>query len=238
MTDAHPTPNMNTPPTPPSSVEPTIRRRKLSDYRPDPDNANKGSERGRRVIRESFEQYGPGRSLLADSGDVMIAGNQAMRGALEAGIEDVIEIEPPPGVLVVVKRSDLDLLSEADQRARELAYADNRSRDFAEWDAQQLLADLEAGVKLDQFFRQDELDDLLADGEAERLVNDNTDGERESASRLNGDRLKQVKPVLYVEEISTVEAALAATGLNNRGQAFLAVCRAYLETKAKAETKP
>lgn len=39
-------------------------------------------------------------------------------------------------------------------------------------------------------------------------------------------------------EISTVEAALAATGLNNRGQAFLAVCRAYLETKAKAETKP
>jgi hypothetical protein len=38
-----------------------------------------------------------------------------------------------------------------------------------------------------------------------------------------------VRPVIAVSEVAVVERALAATGHANRGQAFVAVCRAYLD---------
>lgn len=70
-----------------------VRRRKITDYQPDPNNPNKGSDRGRAIIRESLEKRGAGRSLLASADDVFIAGNQTMQEALETGITDVIEVE-------------------------------------------------------------------------------------------------------------------------------------------------
>jgi hypothetical protein len=206
-----------------------VTRRKLSDYTPDTQNANRGSARGRDVIQRSFQKAGAGRSILADGNDVLIAGNQAAQGAAAAGITDVIEIETDGSAIVVVKRSDLDLTSVEDSRARELAIADNRAQELSlTWDAQQLLADIEQGANLDDLFRPDELDDLLADTEAERLVNNAVEGES-TGSRLTGDKLKQIKPVLYVDEIDLFERAIRATGIDNRGQAVLAICRAYLD---------
>lgn len=38
-----------------------------------------------------------------------------------------------------------------------------------------------------------------------------------------------VRPVLYLEQLATFEQALRSTGLANRGQALLEICRAYLE---------
>lgn len=208
-----------------------VQRRKIDDYRADPENANLGSDRGRAMIRDSLQRDGAGRSLLADKDGYLIAGNQAMRAALEAGITEVIEVETDGEALVVVKRRDLDLDSDEDQRARRLAYADNRARDFAEWDPTQIAADLEAGLDLAAFFRADELDDLMADKQAEQMVNDAVSGDT-SKGRLSGDKQKQIKPVLYVDEIAIFERALQATGIDNRGQAVLEVCRFYLEHKA------
>ena len=42
---------------------------------------------------------------------------------------------------------------------------------------------------------------------------------------------KQIKPVLYAADISTFEEAIKATGLINRGEALIEVCRFYLESK-------
>ena len=61
----------------------------------------------------------------------------------------------------MVRRSDLDLAS--DEKARRLAYLDNRASELGlEWDVEQLLADLEAGVDLAGIFERPELDALLA----------------------------------------------------------------------------
>ena len=48
-----------------------VRRRKLSEYRPDPSNANAGSERGQFMIESSIEKVGVGRSLVADANDLL-----------------------------------------------------------------------------------------------------------------------------------------------------------------------
>ena len=53
-------------------------------------------------------------------------------------------IETDGQELVVVRRSDLDLAT--DEKARRLAYLDNRASELGlEWDVEQMLADLEGG---------------------------------------------------------------------------------------------
>ena len=62
-----------------------------------------------------------------------------------------------------MQRTDLDL-SDDTGAARKLAYYDNRSSSVGlEWDAEQILGDITAGLDLSAMFRQDELDELLAD---------------------------------------------------------------------------
>jgi hypothetical protein len=64
---------------------------------------------------------------------------------------------------VAVQRTDLDLDDDTGT-ARKLAYYDNRASQVGlDWDTEQLLADLTAGVDLSAMFRKDELDELLAD---------------------------------------------------------------------------
>jgi hypothetical protein len=137
-----------------------VTRRKLSDYQPNPRNPNKaGRERGKKAIEHSFSEYGAGRSLLVGDDDVLIAGNQSQVGALAAGIEDVIEIETDGSALVVVKRTDLQ---GNDARARELAYADNRTHELSfQLDVSVLKQDLDDGLNLGVFYDEMDLAALL-----------------------------------------------------------------------------
>jgi hypothetical protein len=71
-------------------------------------------------------------------------------------------IETDGTELVVVQRTDLDL--EADPRARELAYADNRIGELnLDWDITLLEADLHNGLELGDFFSHEDIDALLAE---------------------------------------------------------------------------
>jgi hypothetical protein len=208
----------------------TVKRRKLTDYRPDDKNANRGSQRGKQMIVKSFEENGAGRSLLADKDGVLIAGNQSFEGAAAAGITDVIEVETDGKSLVVVRRTDLDL--DADPRARRLAIADNRTNEVSlDWNPAELL---ENPTLLDGLFRDDEIEALLAASDVETQVAGALDGET-STDRKMGDKKKQIKPVLYADEIAIFEQALRATGMINRGQALISICRNYLEGKGHVE---
>ena len=134
----------------------------ISDLRPDPSNANKGTERGRYMIEASLREAGAGRSIVVDRAGRIIAGNKTLDAWAEIGGE--IEVVRTDGKrLVVVQREDLDL-ADADSPARRLAYLDNRAGEVGlSWDAEQILADVNAGVPLDDMFFKDELDALLAD---------------------------------------------------------------------------
>ena len=132
----------------------------VEDLQPDRTNANKGTERGRYMVEASLREVGAGRSIVADKNGQVIAGNKTLEAWTDIGGE--IEIVRTDGKkLVVVQREDLDL-SDDTGAARKLAYYDNRAGEVGlEWDTEQLLADINAGLDLTAMFRQEELDELL-----------------------------------------------------------------------------
>lgn len=127
----------------------------------DPANANRGTDRGRSTVTQSLEECGAGRSILADKHGTVIAGNKTLEAARKLGLP-IRVVESAGNELVVVRRTDL-ALDEGD-RARRLAYLDNRSSELGlEWNLEQLLADLAGGVDLGGCgFTEEELAALFA----------------------------------------------------------------------------
>ena len=142
----------------------------IHDLTLDPSNANKGTERGLGMLEHSLREYGAGRSILVDREGRVIAGNKTLERAVDIGLP--VEIVQSDGTkLIVVQRTDLDF--EADPRARQLAYADNRTgEEGLEWDIEQLKADLDAGIDLGEWWLRDELKELLGDP---RTLDDKSD---------------------------------------------------------------
>jgi len=60
---------------------------KLSQLTPDTRNANKGTDRGRKLVKESLRKYGAGRSILIDKAGNVIAGNKTLEGAKAVGLD-------------------------------------------------------------------------------------------------------------------------------------------------------
>jgi hypothetical protein len=130
---------------------------RLSDFQPDPQNANEGTARGDGMLDYSFTQYGAGRSGLADKHRTMIAGNKSLTKAVEKGLP-IREVHTTGSEYVVVVRDDLDLSDPGDTRARELAYADNiiAARNLR-WNPVQLASDQAAGIPLMNWWHPEEL---------------------------------------------------------------------------------
>lgn len=100
---------------------------KITDLIPDDRNANRHSDRGIELVDKSFKELGAGRSVVVDRHNKLIAGNNSQRAATEAGITKTVVVETDGDTLVVVKRTDLDLDSTDDPRARQMALIDNSS---------------------------------------------------------------------------------------------------------------
>ena len=94
---------------------------KIEDLVPDDKNFNKGTEKGQKLIENSFSQFGAGRSILIDKNNKIIAGNKSVENATIIGLEDVIIVETTGDKLVAVKRTDIDLDS---KEGREMALAE------------------------------------------------------------------------------------------------------------------
>jgi DNA modification methylase len=118
--------------------------------KPDPANANKGTDKGRALVEASLTECGAGRSILADRDGTVIAGNKTLEAARTLGLP-IRVIETAGDELVVVQRTDLSLTD--GPKARRLAYLDNRAGELGlSWDNEQMLADLRAGIDLEGVF--------------------------------------------------------------------------------------
>ena len=139
---------------------------KITDFKPDPNNANKGTERGLRLLDDSLAQVGLGRSIVVDKNGYIIAGNKTQERAVDQGFDDVEVVKTRGDKLVVVQREDLDLLdNDPNNPARKLAYLDNRVSELdLQWDVEQVLADVQADMDLGTFFYAYELDQLASIG--------------------------------------------------------------------------
>lgn len=123
-------------------------------------NPNKGTERGVSLVRSSFEEYGAGRPGLLDRNNIPIAGNHSLKAAIELGLPIVV-VETYGETYIMSKRMDLDLESEVDSKARELAVMDNRSTiEGVEWDIAILQEMADNGDNLTTSFWPEELEEL------------------------------------------------------------------------------
>lgn len=146
-----------------ASESTTIEHRKIADLTPDPINANKGTERGLSMLDDSLSVVGLGRSIVTDKNGIIIAGNKTTERAIDRGFEDAVVVHTNGDRLVVVQRDDLDSTSDdPNNPARKLAYYDNRVGQLdLQWDAEQLLADVNAGFDFEHLFSENELNNLL-----------------------------------------------------------------------------
>lgn len=136
----------------------------MRDLTPDPQNANKGTERGSEMLKASLQAYGAGRSLLVDKHGVVIAGNKTLEAAASIGLEDMVVVQSDGTKLVVVQRIDLDLAS--DPRAKALGVADNRVAQIGlDWDAKVLQELLTQGADFGAMFTENEIASLLDQGQ-------------------------------------------------------------------------
>lgn len=144
---------------------------KINEFKFDENNANKGTERGRYVLEKSLTDLGTGRSIVVDKDYRVIAGNKSLEVYGEIGLEDVIVIPSDGKRLIAIQRTDLSL--ENDEKAKQLAIADNRTSELSlDWDSEALALYVENGVDLGDYFSQNELDKLL-----EELITDNSSGD-------------------------------------------------------------
>jgi hypothetical protein len=142
-----------------------MKKAKIKDFQQDSSNANKGSEKGLRMLDDSIADVGLGRSIVVDKHNRIIAGNKTQERAIDRGLENAIVIETDGKELIVVKRKDLDLNdTNPNNPARKLAYYDNRAAELdLSWDIGQLASDMQSGMDLGAFFDNETLDSLFGE---------------------------------------------------------------------------
>ena len=132
---------------------------KISDLQPDKKNARKRTARGHAAIEHSLRELGAGRSIVIDKNGAIIAGNGVIESAEKAGITEIQVIPSDGSKLIAVQRLDLCLAT--DPKARQLAVADNRTGELAEW-VPENLKDLASDLDLKPFFSESELTEITA----------------------------------------------------------------------------
>ena len=128
----------------------------IGDLKPDPANARQHTSRNIGMITDSLRKVGAARSIVIDENDIILAGNGVIDAAAEAGIERVRVIDADGDEIIAVRRTGL-----TDEQKKSLAYFDNRTSDLASWNAQQIVADLDAGFDMSGMFFEEELQGIL-----------------------------------------------------------------------------
>lgn len=219
-------------PTATASV-PKVAQRKITDYQPDPANPNAHSERGTQLLGDSLSTVGLGRSIVVDKNGVVLAGNSTQERAVDQGFEDAIEIESDGTRLIVVKRTDLDLSNDPEQKARKLTYYDNRGAEVGiRWDVEQLQAHVNEGLDLSRMFTEGEMEHLLslqkAAAYSDELVGVRPD---EKLDIFLNATIKQVVLMFTSEDFDSVVPRLAAArqqaGVETNSQLFMLMLEVY-----------
>lgn len=130
--------------------------RHISELQFDPANARRRTQRSGGMLADSLQAVGAARSIVIDEDGVILAGNGTVEAAGQVGIEKVKVVEADGNTIIAVQRTGL-----TDEQKRQLAYFDNRTGELAEWDPAQIARDLDAGVDLSGFWKEEEIAALI-----------------------------------------------------------------------------
>ena len=170
-------------------MDPKVEVVPIEDFTEDPKNANRGSPRGTGMLENSLQELGAGRSILVDKNRIVLAGNKTWSVARERGFTEVVVVKTKGQQLVAVQREDLEI---NEPRAKKLALADNRVAEVnLSWDPE-ILKEMQADVKLDGLWTDEELKKILDTQEVEPTnFNRGNDGARNTITCPNcGEQFK------------------------------------------------
>lgn len=216
--------------------EPLAKIAPLTEFTLDQANTRKHPDRNKATIRASLEQFGAGRSIVADRDNVIRAGNGTLEQAIEAGMEALV-VEPKPNQLVVVKRPDW-----SPTQAIAYAVADNRATDQSEND-DAALASVLRGLQSEDFdLAAVGFDDAEVDALIEGLASSVPEGEWADAigGLPDGDKspFQSMTFTLTNDQAEVVKRAIEAakdagpfveTGNeNSNGNALSRICESYV----------
>ena len=110
-----------------------IKIAKLSDFRFDDENANKGTPRGKELLKKSLKQRKFARPTFAAADGTILGGNKTLEAAQEVGMEDVIVVASDGTKPIIHVRTDIP--NSKTPAARKLAIEDNRIAELSlNWD--------------------------------------------------------------------------------------------------------
>jgi len=218
----------------------TVRVVPATSYRPNPDNTNKGKERGSAALEKSLEMTGFHRGIFTAADGTIVGGNHAWEAATAKGVIDTcIEIETQGDIGVVTKR--IDWASAQDPQAIAAAISDNRTSELnfdpdAEAFARAIAAMAEHDMELPAvLYTEAELLELL---NSDELPADN-DWASAFGGLPDGDRapFQQMTFTLHDEQVEQVKAALEdakrmgdfdSPNENSNGNALARICESFL----------
>jgi hypothetical protein len=122
---------------------------------PDPKNARRRTDRGRKMIESSLKEVGAFRSIAVDADGIIRAGNGVAEAAKKLGMKIRI-VKGKSDELIAIQRDDL-----RGKRAERAALFDNRTGELSVWDP-----DILSGFQTDMIkgiFEIDEIQNLVAD---------------------------------------------------------------------------
>ncbi len=191
---------------------------------PHPQNYRKHPERQLEKLAAALSRFGQVRSIVVqpqmDSDRfTIVAGHGTTQAAKRLGLTEL--------------RCDVVPVTWDELKIKGYMLADNMG---GAQDDPEMLAELlqeQATVDLDSTGSDmDALGELLlglAESEAKPVNGEAV--KKDGPQNHLGDARKQIKAVLYVNELDVFEAAILATGNENRGQALLEICQHYIDTR-------
>lgn len=196
----------------------------LGDLTQDPRNARKHNPRNVGLIVDALQEVGAGRSIVIDENGVILAGNATYEAAAEAGINKVVVVQTNGDEIIAVQRRNLT----PKQKTR-LALFDNRTAETAEWDSD-VLEELSSEGLTDGMFREDELEDVFEADKLEDLIGGKLDEDLVDRKSIEDQKRREIRPVLVAADVAIFEEALEATGILDRGEALIEICRSFLRS--------
>lgn len=198
----------------------------LAECRDHPQNYNTHPEGQIEDLMLSLRKFGQVRSIVVQDdgadGFLLVAGHGVCAAARLEGFEelkaDVIPVDWPPAKVLAYLAADNELPRQRAPDEAQLAAICAQVQEEA--DAE--LARLAAGSELDLLL-------ITSHAQLAQELGDLIKGDTLSKGRSLGDSQKKIRSVLYVEDLGDFEAAILKTGIANRGEALLTVCRYFLD---------
>ena len=172
----------------PDGREVTVRLREPEAYYPNPDNSNRGKERGKAALDESLQSSGFHRGIVVASDGTVVNGNHAYQSASELGVvKGWVEIEVNGDLGVVTKR--IDWKDASDPQAILAAIADNRVSELNFDIDPEILTSIAEEIEIPSvLYTSGEIEALLIEAISANTGNIEEEEEAEFEDKLDSDR--------------------------------------------------